>query len=432
MSRSQLTAIVATGVLFLGSCSDPSQPAGPVTEAPQPISGQMLTRSLADSPSVRETHAAYRIWRVPFVTNRDTGPSENAGLAFGKTFGAMNTGICDIRVPSQRKRGECDVAPPDSLPDDQQWMGHLLRQETNVFEPSDFYQQILALVNESPGEDVLVFIHGYRVTHRESVCRTAQLAQDMPFNGVTVCFSWPSQGELLKYNKDGGNAAIGPWSLAAFLAELRDTLDDDSRINVLAHSMGNRVLLSALQILRGNIPPNDAHFGIHIVNPRPMFPRFGSWQQRTLPPLEHIVFAAPDVARDKFRETMSEVRPLARHATLYSSAFDFALWSSSVANLGKQRAGDARQLVLIPGLTTIDASGASDADALGHSYYGTSHDVLTDLFYLLKFGQPPDERKWLTKRTQRGKPYWVFNGKPPVLARISDQTRDGTTTVTRW
>ena len=103
-----------------------------------------------------------------------------------------------------------------------------------------------------------------------------------------------------------------------------------------------------------------------------------------------------------------------------------------MANLGTERAGDARQLVLVPGLTTIDASGASAADALGHSYDGSSRDVLTDLFYLLKFDRPPEQRQWLTKRSQRVKPYWVFTSETPVLARISDKTRDGTTAVTRW
>ncbi len=432
MHRTILTLAAAFGAVLLASCFDSPQPVGISGNVAKPIAPEMLAQSLADSSALAERGADCCVWRVPFVTNRETEPNQDGGLEFGKAFGAMQTGICQIRVPNQRERGACEVAPPDSSPDDTQWVGHLLRQSTELTEPSDFYEQVNALVKNSTGKDVLVFAHGYRVTHHEAVCRTAQIAQDMPFNGVTVCFSWPSQGELLKYGKDGGNAAIGPWSLAAFLADLRDALDDDSRISVLAHSMGNRALLSALQILRGKIPTNDSHFGVHIVNPKPMFPRFGAWQQRTSPPLDHIVFAAPDVASDKFREAMADIRPLTRHATLYASAFDFALWSSSVANLGTERAGDARQLVLVPGLTTIDASSASAADALGHSYYGSSRDVLTDLFYLLKFDQPPEQRQWLTKRSQRGKPYWVFNGETPVLARISDKTRDGTTTVTRW
>lgn len=431
MHRTILT-IAAAFAALMASCFDSPQPVGTSGSIAKPIAPEMLAQSLADSSALAEREADHCVWRVPFVTNRETDPSQSGGLEFGKTFGAMQTGICQIRVPNERERGACEAAPPDSSPDDPQWRNHLLRQSTELTEPSDFYEQVDALVKDSTGKDVLVFTHGYRVTHHEAACRTAQIAQDMPFNGVTICFSWPSQGELLEYSKDGGNAAIGPWSLATFLADLRDTLDDDSRISVLAHSMGNRVLLSALQILRGWIPTNDSHFGVHIVNPKPMFPRFGAWQQRTSPPLDHIVFAAPDVASDKFREAMADIRPLTRHATLYASAFDFALWSSSVANLGTERAGDARQLVLVPGLTTIDASRASAADALGHSYYGSSRDVLTDLFYLVKFDQPPEQRQWLTKRSQRGKPYWVFNGKTPVLARISDNTREGTATVTRW
>ena len=57
---------------------------------------------------------------------------------------------------------------------------------------------------------------------------------------------------------------------------------------------------------------------------------------------------------------------------------------------------------------TIDASSALHNDRLGHSYYGNSSELLTDLFYLLKRDQQPDQRPGLTRQPSWQQPYWRF------------------------
>jgi hypothetical protein len=94
--------------------------------------------------------------------------------------------------------------------------------------------------------------------------------------------------------------------------------------------------------------------------------------------------------------------------TLYGSATDIALNISG--NLQDvPRLGDtSRGVTIIPPMDTIDAT-AVKMDFLGHSYYGDSKTVMSDLFYLIRGGLPPNERFGLEKvQKDQGGIYWRF------------------------
>jgi len=103
---------------------------------------------------------------------------------------------------------------------------------------------------------------------------------------------------------------------------------------------------------------------------------------------------------------LSEILPAlhesASHFTLYSSKSDRALKASRWLH-GYSRAGYAgNDIVIAPGLDTIDATSVS-TDFLGHSYYGSSRTVISDFFLLINHGLPPIERFGLkTVPTERG------------------------------
>jgi hypothetical protein len=112
---------------------------------------------------------------------------------------------------------------------------------------------------------------------------------------------------------------------------------------------------------------------------------------------------------------------VAERVTLYASSHDQALRLSKEIN-GYPRAGDSGDgLVVVPGIDTIDVS-AVDTSLVGHSYYGSSDSVLTDIWDLIKCAKGPDLREYLRPRDYvGGLKYWVFEPKVMTAAETSEE-----------
>lgn len=66
----------------------------------------------------------------------------------------------------------------------------------------------------------------------------------------------------------------------------------------------------------------------------------------------------------------------------------------------------------MPPVETVDAS-SIDTGFDGHSYYGDSTAVISDLFSLIHHGKPADNRLGMRPmKDQRGQAYWVLERKP--------------------
>jgi len=207
------------------------------------------------------------------------------------------------------------------------------------------------------------------------------MAYDLGFGGAPILVSWPSNGSVLQYAGDSNNAEWSIGHLKTFLAEIA-TQSGATNIHLIAHSMGNRVLIGALERLAAN--PAFA-----------MAPKF-----------THVVLTAPDIDADLFRQLAATIQKTAARVTLYASSNDRALQISKKIN-GYPRAGDAGpSIVVLPGLDTIDASSV-DTDFLGHSYYGDNRSILSDLFNLIRTGSPPESRFGLRAGVGPEK-YWIF------------------------
>jgi esterase/lipase superfamily enzyme len=95
--------------------------------------------------------------------------------------------------------------------------------------------------------------------------------------------------------------------------------------------------------------------------------------------------------------------------TLYASSRDWALWASRNYHGGYRRAGDSDgEVVIVPGVDTIDASAVETSLGVGHFYYAENRSVLSDMFYVLREGKPPDQRFGLMPMTRGGDKYWIF------------------------
>jgi pimeloyl-ACP methyl ester carboxylesterase len=249
----------------------------------------------------------------------------------------------------------------------------------------DFARALRQQVKESPSKDLFIFVHGFNNTFEDAARRAAQMVYDLDFDGTPILYSWPSQGSATAYAVDEAAVGISGRKMADFL-ETVVAQSGAERIHLLAHSMGNRALIEALQTYLAKRAPEKRQ---HI---------FGQ-----------IVFTAPDVDRDYFTDAIDSLRGAAERVTLYASVNDYALRTSQYVH-GAPRAGTAGDVIIrLPGLDTIDMS-AVPADALGHSYFAANSGAIYDIFRILWRGDPPQQRCGMSDRKGSGTlTVWWFN-----------------------
>ncbi len=247
-------------------------------------------------------------------------------------------------------------------------------------EHDEFFRAIAARLEPIERKQVFVFVHGYDFEFGEAALWAAQLKADLGFSGVAIFYSWPSLASRLRYSADENNAEWSTAHLEKFLEELAARAPG-SAIHLIAHSLGCRALLRALDSIARE--KSEA--------PVRMFAQ--------------IIFAAPDVDADVFRQLAPAAVQLGERVTLYTSAQDRALGTSGHLH-GYPRAGDAEyDLVLLPGVDTIDATAVSNS-RLHHDYFMDRREMLADIFQLLENGTPPESRFALRRVPVKDGVYW--------------------------
>ena len=134
-------------------------------------------------------------------------------------------------------------------------------------------------------------------------------------------------------------------------------------IHVIAHSMGNRGLLRALQRIAANAQMQGKV-------------KFGQ-----------VFLAAPDVDRDLFLDLAHLYAEHAERTTLYASAHDKPVHLSAKLH-DAPRAGFFVPYTVAAGVDTV-AVPDFDIDLLGHSYFAQAEALLHDIYDLMRHGKPP-------------------------------------------
>ena len=126
------------------------------------------------------------------------------------------------------------------------------------------------------------------------------------------------------------------------------------------------------------------------------------------PVFDQVILAAPDVDRTQFDQSYDAIRHLAKHASIYASANDFALKASDQFWVDKPRLGDSRSIAVFDGIDTIDVSQVDlHLFGMGHAFFVNNPLVVQDLVDVIGKGASPP-RAHLEKRTVGGKTYWAF------------------------
>ena len=331
----------------------------------------------------------YATVRVFYGTNRAQSGNSKPAEFYGSERGELELGYVDVSIPETHKYGELETESPFSiysyvLGDAAKKRLYVLLQSINPLPANRYYDVLSQFINDAPSDDVFVLIHGYNVSFGDAARRAAQLAYDLDFYGTPMLYSWPSKASTAAYTVDEAVVRPSGRKLARFLDGLIHETGAD-RVHLIAHSMGNRALLEALQA--------------YVIN-NGLAESAGTFDQ--------IVLTAPDVDYDYFLEAMDSVSSIAKRITLYVSENDIALQSSRILH-GAARAGLAGDVVVNhPAIDTIDVSGI-DADVLGHSYFAVNEGAIYDLFRLFWLGDSPPQRCGMREQEDSDARYWLFD-----------------------
>jgi esterase/lipase superfamily enzyme len=295
----------------------------------------------------------------------------------------LEVGVARVSIPPDHRVGKVESPSILRLEFRENPEKHVVLQSVTVRPDDQFYSELSERIRQSPGEQAFVFVHGYNVTFDDAVKRTAQIAHDLCFAGAPICYSWPSKGGLAEYTRDEANVTWTVVHLEDFLNQVVHRTNART-VHLVAHSMGNRALLQALE-------------------------RIALRHDDSAPPFGQVVLAAPDVDAAEFRDRYAPtITHIARHVTLYASANDQALLASTKVH-GHTRAGlSGDWMTVVEGVETIDVS-PIDTSLIGHSYYGDNPLMIRDMRALVELSEPAANRPWLEPIARApGLAYWIF------------------------
>ena len=252
------------------------------------------------------------IVRVYYGTNRDRAEDadgqRNPDDFYGSDPGPLEFGVLEVSIPGRHQAGEIE-RPRWYTFEREDAAKHVVLQRVVPVDESLFLRELRADVARDAAREAFVFVHGFNVEFAEAAWRAGQMKADLEFGGPAVLYSWPSLGlpDPISYGRDQDRAADSRGALMRFL-EAVAVRSGAERLHVIAHSMGNELLVPALAALR-----EDPRL------PRPLF--------------DELILAAPDIDAAVFRDDICEkLDRAAERTTVYAADHDAALIASAAIN----------------------------------------------------------------------------------------------------
>ncbi len=319
-----------------------------------------------------------------FATNR--AKLKNSEIHYDKVLGnELIYGICQVSIPRGHVQGNLERPKKYWFYEfSENENEHITLKKVEEKKPEDFDKQLTEWIAISNEKAALIFIPGFNTTFEEAARRTGQLAWDIPFDGPTGFFSWPSSGSLKSYSADEEKSESSAPDFSKFLMQIINNTGVE-RLHIIAHSMGSRVLSFSLSQL---VHESEFQKKAHII--------------------QQLVLGAPDIDQEKFKKTiLPHITSIGLSRTLYSSDKDMAMIMSHTLRGGRPRLGEAGASIFVEhGIDTIEVSNMPSRN-INHNYIFETKELLIDLFYLLSKNMKPSERR--LKAVPKGKlNYWLF------------------------
>jgi esterase/lipase superfamily enzyme len=247
-----------------------------------------------------------------------------------------------------------------------------------------FRQEVVRQLALTPRKEIFIYVHGFHNDLNDAAFAMAELWHFIGRIGVPIIYTWPAgHPGLFGYTYDRESSEFTVFHFRQLL-EFIPTIPEVERINVIAHSRGADVAVTALRELTIAARARGE-------NPREKYK------------MHNFVLAAPDldaqVANQRIigdRMTWSVDR-----LTIYTSPADRAIgWSDKlfdspvgrIGNFGPESMTERARTVMERGnsnLAFVNFQSASDksdsnADSFGHSYFRNAPTVSSDLVLMLR------------------------------------------------
>ena len=320
----------------------------------------------------------YPVW---FGTNRK--PNATATGFTGQRHDRVTRGRVDVFVPEAHRFGETGSSFWQKLRrwdlrDDTLRVQRVEQRERDAF-LAEIHAAMQTVRESGESPHALVFLHGFNVTFEEAAIRAAQIGVDLKVPGATAFFSWPSRGTVRAYPADEASIEASERAITDFLVDFTSNCQAE-KVHLIAHSMGNRGLLRALQRIAAS---TQTHGQV----------KFGQ-----------VFLAAPDVDQGLFLDLARLYPEHAERTTLYASDGDLPVHLSAKLH-DAPRAGYYTPYTVAPGIDTV-AVPDFDLDLLGHSYFAQAEALLHDIYDLIRHGLPPTQRQRLIPDVHDNAQFW--------------------------
>jgi esterase/lipase superfamily enzyme/ABC-type sugar transport system substrate-binding protein len=321
-----------------------------------------------------------QVLHILYATNRTLVDSDKQ-IFSGEIDKQTNYGIAYVRVPEHHLFGQVETKRQwDSA--DAQVSVFMLKKRQGM--TSDSFK---SMVVSSTVKTAVVFVPGFHNSFDDSLFRFAQIVWDGQLRDmIPVLFSWPSRDDLKDYVYDGESAANSVDAFEKLVLFLQNECKV-TNINIIAHSMGNRVVVAALADLE---------------------------KHNEIAPLGEVVLAAADVNTNEFSQKAELIEEAAFGVTLYVSSSDRALdLSEGIAQMPRVGKVDSDGPLVVDGADSIDVTTlGDDIFGLNHGTYSDS-PVVEDIARLIRFhNRPPNIRTPRIRGIPEGSDhprYWKYS-----------------------
>lgn len=346
-------------------------------------SANLMTRAAHINDSIPKIkNHLYPVW---FGTTRKPLDATDITKGFSnQRDNSVHYGKCNVFIPESHRFGET------GRPWFQRWIkldfeddNLQLREIVPCNSADSFWSNLQNEFLENEG-DALVFLHGYNTSFEEAAIRAAQIGFDLKVSGATAFFSWASKGKVKSYPADAASIEGSEEAITNFLLDFTQK-SGASKVHLLAHSMGNRGLLRALEKIQHKLKENS-----------PI-------------PFGQIILAAPDLDVKLFKDLAYLYPKLSERTTLYASPKDKAVGLSRWLH-GYQRVGIVPPITVVDGIDTIKTEiEGFNLFELGHSYFAEAESILHDMFDLLRYNSSPSNRQRpIEAKTESDEIYWTI------------------------
>ena len=322
-----------------------------------------------------------------FATDRQQLDTSSVKTFYGgkkNTTDRIEYGLAKVSHPKNHRVGEIERPSVLKLEFREDPEKHIILSDIDTFDQYLFENTLRNSISRSKVRDLLIFIHGYNMSFKNAVLKTAQITYDLQFSGQVILYSWPSAVKTGLYTSDENNI---DWTIPHFVKFINSLLVSTNvgTIDIISEGMGSRILIQAI-----NRPDNAILLKYNAAK------------------LRNVIFIAPDIDADMFRHFAEKIKEKVDRVTLYASSNDKTLKASKLIHGGSPRAGDAGEnLVIVEGVDTIDASFA-DTNLTSYFYFDNKKSIISDIFTLIHHNLSPNERLSLKRKTIRDLHYWLL------------------------